>query len=254
MSEPPQEEMSNLETTMAELRRVEAKSETSQSQFMEKVHILSQEESNFESEVDEQALTMTKLSKCRAKLIKGETRTNVQIQPIPLEGLEKKQTPRVTSCTQLEMELRQPLMEKGMSIQELIEKHMNEGKNMVELSFEGQHESLSSILEVIEKEDSSYNEVVTSRSKEELEKIIRGDDDVQDLKALVVMEDEPTSLESHDTTKDEVLRAIPKMASWGDMHEELKIEEVTPISKVEENIIHLNKEKEATIVAHKAKK
>ena len=81
---------------------------------MEKVHILSQDESNFESEVDEQALSMTKLAKCRAKLIKGETRTNVQIQPIPLESLEKKKTPRVTSCTQLEMELRQPLMEKGM--------------------------------------------------------------------------------------------------------------------------------------------
>ena len=141
-----------------------------------------------------------------------------------------------------------------MSIQELVEKHMNEEKNMVELSFEGQHESFSSILEVIEEEDSSYNEVVTSKFKEELEKIIRGDDDVQDLKVLVVMEDEPNSLESHDTTKDEVLRAIPKMASWGDMREELKIEEVTPMSKVEEYIIHLNKEMEATIVTHNEKK
>ena len=102
-----------------------------------------------------------------------------------------------------------------------------------------------------EEEDSSYNEVVTSKSKEELEKIIRGDDDVQDLKALVVKEDEQNSLESHDTTKDEVLRATRKMASWGDMCEELKIEEVTPMSKVEEYIIHLNKEMEATIVTHK---
>ena len=99
-----------------------------------------------------------------------------------------------------------------MSIQELVAKHMNEGKNMVEMSFEGQHESLSSLLKVIEEEDSSYNEVVTSRSKEELEKITRRDDDVQDFKALVVMEDEPTSLESHDTIKEEVLKAIPKMA------------------------------------------
>ena len=51
------------------------------------------------------------------------------------------------------------------------------------------------------------------------------------------MEDEPTSPESHDTTKDEVLKTIPEMAHWGDILEELKIEEVTPTSKVEEYII-----------------
>ena len=95
------------------------------------------------------------------------------LQPIPLESLEKKKTPRVTSCTQLEMELQKPPMEKGMSMQELVAKHMNEGKNMVEMSFEGQHESLPSLLEAIEEEDSSYNEVVTSRSKEELEKLTK---------------------------------------------------------------------------------
>ena len=50
------------------------------------------------------------------------------------------------------MELQQPPMEKGMSIQELVAKHMNEGKNMVEISFEGQHKSLPSILEVIREE------------------------------------------------------------------------------------------------------
>ena len=156
MSQPLQEEMSNLEATMVELRRVQAELTTSQAQFMEKVHTRSQEESNFESEVDELAITRAKLAKCRAKLLKGETRTNVQIQPIPLESLEKKKTTRVTSCTQLEMELQQPPMEMGMSIQELMAKHMNEGKNMVEMSSEGQHESLSSLLKVIEEEDSSY--------------------------------------------------------------------------------------------------
>ena len=82
----------------------------------------------------------------------------------------------------------------------------------------------------------------------------RGDDDAQDLKALVVMEDEPTSLKSHDMTKDEVLKAIPEMDPLGDMNKELKIEEVTPMSKVEEYIIHLNNEMEATIVTHKEKK
>ena len=68
------------------------------------------------------------------------------------------------------------------------------------MSFEGQREILPSILEVIrEEEDLSYNKDITSRSKEELEKLTRGDDNVQDLKALVVMEDEPASSESHDT-------------------------------------------------------
>ena len=43
------------------------------------------------------------------------------------------------------------------------------------------------------------------------------------------------------------------MAPWGDMHEELKIEEVTPMSKVEECIVQLCKEMEATIVNKKIK-
>ena len=65
------------------------------------------------------------------------------------------------------------------------------------------------------------------------------------------MEDEPTSPESHGMTKDEVLKTIPEMAPWGDMHKELKIEELTPMSKVEECIFQLNKEMEATIVKQK---
>ena len=64
---------------MDELRRVQDESATSQAQFMEKMHTPSQEESKFESEVDELAITMAKLAMCRAKLLKGETRTNVQI-------------------------------------------------------------------------------------------------------------------------------------------------------------------------------
>ena len=99
-----------------------------------------------------------------------------------------------------------------MSIQELVAKHMNGEENMAKMSFEGQHKSLPSILEV-NKEDEhlSCNKDITSRRKEELEKLTRGDDDVQDLKAIVVMEDEPTSPESHDTTKDEVLKTISEM-------------------------------------------
>ena len=60
-----------------------------------------------------------------------------------------------------------------MSIQELAAKHMNEGKNMVNMSFEGQHESFQSILEVIrEEEDLSHNDEITSRNNE-LEKLQR---------------------------------------------------------------------------------
>ena len=128
------------------------------------------------------------------------------------------------------MELQQPSMEKGKSIQELVAKQMNQGENVVEMFFEGQHENLPSLLEVMEKEDLSYNEDITSGNNEELEKFTRGDDDAQDLKVLVVMEHKPTSLESHDTLKDKVLKAIPEMAPWGDMNKEFKIEEVTPMS------------------------
>ena len=90
MSEPPQEEISNLKVTIAELRRVQVELTTSRAQFMEKVHTPSQEESKFESEVDELAITMAKLAKGRAELLKEEKRTNVKIQPIPLESLAKK--------------------------------------------------------------------------------------------------------------------------------------------------------------------
>ena len=52
----------------------------------------------------------------------------------------------------------------------------------------------------------------------------------------------------------EVLKTVPKMASWGDMHEELKTKELNPMSKVEECIILLNKEMGATMVINKEKK
>ena len=55
---------------MAELRRFQVESGTSQAQFMEKVHTPSQEESKFESEVDELAITMAKLAKYRVELLK----------------------------------------------------------------------------------------------------------------------------------------------------------------------------------------
>ena len=177
------------------------------------MHTPPQEESNVKNGVDELAFTMAELIKTMAKMLKEEASVNIQIQPIPFKHLKEEMTPKATSYTQLGFEKEQPLQEKGMSIQELVAKHMNEGENMAKMSFEGQHESLSSILEVIteEEEDLSYNKDITSRNNKELEKLTRGDDDVQDLKALVLMEDEPTSPESHDTTKEEVLKAIIEM-------------------------------------------
>ena len=177
---------------------------------------------------------MVELAKPMAEMPKEEASFNIQIHPIPPRHLKEEMTPKATSYIQLRLKKEQPLQEKGMSIQELVAKHMNEGENMAKMSFEGEHESLPSILEVIrEEEDLSYNKDITSRNNEELDKLTRGDDDAQDLKAFVVMEDEPTSPKSHDTIKDEVLKTILEMALWGDMHEELKIEEVTPMSKVE---------------------
>ena len=104
-----------------------------------------------------------------------------------------------------------------MSIQELVAKHMNEEEKMAKFSFEGQHESLPSILEVIRKEeDLSYNEDITSSNDGEQEKLQIVENDAQEWKTLIAKEDEPTSLESHDTTK-EVVKTIPEMAPWGEM-------------------------------------
>ena len=49
-------------------------------------------------------------------------------------------------------------------------------------------------------------------------------------------------------TREEVVKTTLEMAPWGSMHEELQIEKVTPMSKVEEYIFQLIKEMEATIV------
>ena len=82
---------------------------------------------------------------------------------------------------------------------------------MEKLSFEGEQESLPSILEVIrEEEDLSYNDDITSSNDGELEKLQRVENDAQEWKTLVAEEDEPTSSESHDMTKDEVLKTIPR--------------------------------------------
>ena len=91
---------------------------------------------------------MAELANSMAELPKEKTRVYVQIKPIPLKNLEKKKTPRATFYTQLEIKIQQPPQEKGMSIKELVAKLINKGKNMVEISFEGQHDNFPSILKV----------------------------------------------------------------------------------------------------------
>ena len=126
---------------------------------------------------------------------------------------------------------------------------------MATMSFEGQHESLPSILGVNTKEENLiYNEAITSRGNEELEKFQIVENDVQILKTLIVKEDGPTSLELHEKINDEVVKTIPKMAPWREMHEELKNEKMTPIPNTKECTIQLFKEMEANMMNKKIKK
>ena len=67
---------------------------------------------------------------------------------------------------------------------------------MAKMSFKGQQERLPSLFEEIKEESLHYKEDVTSRSKDELENIAKVEDDAQNLRILVVKEDEPTSPES----------------------------------------------------------
>ena len=100
------------------------------------------------------------------------TRANVQIHPMPFKSLKNEMAPMVTSGTQLTFEKEQPKEEKSMSIKEVVGKYVKEQENMATMSFEGQHESSLSTLGVnIEKENWSYNEDITSRDNEELEKL-----------------------------------------------------------------------------------
>ena len=90
------------------------------------------------------------------------------------------------------------------------------------------------------------------RSFPALEEPIREEEyDAKELKDLVMKEDESTSLESHEKIKDDIVKTTPEMAPWGEIHEELKNEKITPISKIEECTMQLYVEVEATIVNKK---
>ena len=116
-----------------------------------------------------------------------------------------------------------------MSIEELLAKYMKEQDNTVTMSFGGQHESSSTTLRVnIEEENVSYNEEITSRDNEELEKFQIVENDAHIFETLVVKEDEPTSPESHEKTNAKVVKTIPEMTFWVPMHEEVKNEKNKP--------------------------
>ena len=90
ISQPPYERMTKLEATLDEMKRVHAECATSQVQFMEL------------------------------------TRANVQIQHTQFDSLKEEMALMATSGTQLTFEKEQPKEEESMSIEELVEKYMNE--------------------------------------------------------------------------------------------------------------------------------
>ena len=172
ISQPPHERMTKLEAALVEMKRVHVECATSQVQFMEL------------------------------------TRANVQIQHTPFDSLKEEMAPMATSGTQLTFEKEQLKGEKSMSIEELVAKYMNEQENMATMSFEGQHESSPSTLGVnTEEENWSYNEEITSRGNEELEKLQKVEDgDAETSKDLVEKEEkESTSPESYEKVKEEDL-------------------------------------------------
>ena len=78
------------------------------------------------------------------------------------------------------------------------------------------------------------------------------ENDLETLKDLVAKEEkESTSPESYEKVKDEVVKTMPEMTLWGEMHEGLKM---TPTSEVDEYIIQLDNEMKGTFVKKKIKK
>ena len=137
-TQPPQEKMTNLETTMAKWRRAQAEFATSQTPFIEEVNQPPQEESIFENGMDVLAISRVNLAKSRPEFFLEETKANVHIQPIPLKSLEEAMTPKAISHTQSNMKIEQNPHRKEMSIRELMAQHMNEEKKRAKMSSKAQ--------------------------------------------------------------------------------------------------------------------
>ena len=105
----------------------------------------------------------------------------------------------------------------------------------------------------MEKEDVDNKEAITLMSSGELEELIREQVDGNELKELVAKEDEPTSSKLNEKRK-EVVKTFLDMTLWGEVYKELKNKKMTPMFEVDEYIVQLNEELEATIVNQKEKK
>ena len=209
---------------MDELRRTQTESTMAQPEFSRSMAEMDHSQVRLPRFLDPNEISqppqerMTKLEVAMAELKRAHaesptsqvqflelTRANVQIQPTPFKSLKEEMAPMATSSMQLTFEKEQPKEEESMSIEELVAKYMKEQENRVAMSFEGQHENL-------EEENLSYNEEMTSRGNEELEKLQRVENDAENLKDLVAKEEkEPTSPESHEKTNDEVGKTMSEM-------------------------------------------
>ena len=173
--QPPQEEMTNLEVAIVELKKVQAEFAIPLAKFIEEVNQPPREESMFENEVGVLAISMAKFANSITKSFMEETKANVQFQSIPLKSLEETMTPKAISYTRSKMKKEQHPHRKEMSIGELMAQHMNEG----------QQESLPTILKVNLEQEMDHYEDITLRNGGEFEKAIRKEDDANELKELV---------------------------------------------------------------------
>ena len=81
------------------------------------------------------------------------------------------------------------------------------------------------------------------------------ENDAETSKDLVAKEEkESTSPESYENVKDEVVKTMPEMTLWGEMHEGLKNEKITPTFDVDEYIIQLNNKMKGIFMKKKRSK
>ena len=82
---------------------------------------------------------------------------------------------------------------------------------MTKMSSKGQQRSSPISIEVME-----YCEDITLKRGGELEKLQRMEDNVHELKDLVLKENESTSLKPYDMIRHEVVKTILEMTLWGE--------------------------------------
>ena len=96
-------------------------------------------------------------------------------------------------------------------------------------------------------------EAITLRNGGELKELKREEVDANELKELVKKEEEESTSPEPNEMRKEVVETFLEMILWGEMHEELQNEKMTPMFKVDEYIVQLNKKLEDNIVKQKEK-